>query len=576
MKDHPQSQERSAVVQCREDGDANQTTDAVVEKVDAVVRPDSGGDSYDSEEGKVGAIHPWRQLMDDRKSSSGDDATPFFHSGRIKRLRPASQETLSPLTLTPRAPSRRDSRSRVNSMDDPASFEDKLTYQPVQASRRNSELPHALSIPAPSDLIPLYASSSVPPSISTPKPSTPGSSPFFYEFNLWKKAPHRRPDVRTLLLKHLIPIVQPVQTSTSTPTVSQAADPGETKTGPGKVGLAVLHPPNNQVDDSTSDILHEHVDLGAILRKPRSASMQDDMRDCELTRSNSPDFKYLHRFFGDSERPATRIKWKRGELIGEGTFGKVFKALNSCTGELFAVKQIQVPRDKKHEHESKMLAKLGEEITLMKELRHEHIVRYKGTDRDAHFFYIFMEYVPGGSIASMLTHYDVFNLDLIRKFTRQILLGVEYLHSKNIIHRDVKGANVLVNEQGVAKLADFGCSKQLSSVKTTSMEESLRSIRGSVPWMAPEMAKQSGHDFKADIWSVGATVIEMATAKHPWPANTNHLSVMYHLAINPTGPPIPDWLPDVVKSFLQRCFCIDPRERATATELLQHSFLQFA
>ncbi|RHY06437.1 hypothetical protein DYB36_006404 [Aphanomyces astaci] len=552
MKDHPQSQERSAVVQCREDGDANQTTDAVVEKVDAVVRPDSGGDSYDSEEGKVGAIHPWRQLMDDRKSSSGDDATPFFHSGRIKRLRPASQETLSPLTLTPRAPSRRDSRSRVNSMDDPASFEDKLTYQPVQASRRNSELPHALSIPAPSDLIPLYASSSVPPSISTPKPSTPGSSPFFYEFNLWKKAPHRRPDVRTLLLKHLIPIVQPVQTSTSTPTVSQAADPGETKTGPGKVGLAVLHPPNNQVDDSTSDILHEHVDLGAILRKPRSASMQDDMRDCELTRSNSPDFKYLHRFFGDSERPATRIKWKRGELIGEGTFGKVFKALNSCTGELFAVKQIQVPRDKKHEHESKMLAKLGEEITLMKELRHEHIVRYKGTDRDAHFFYIFMEYVPGGSIASMLTHYDVFNLDLIRKFTRQILLGVEYLHSKNIIHRDVKGANVLVNEQGVAKLADFGCSKQLSSVKTTSMEESLRSIRGSVPWMAPEMAKQSGHDFKADIWSVGATVIEMATAKHPWPANTNHLSVMYHLAINPTGPPIPDWLPDVVKSFLQR------------------------
>ncbi|RQM20290.1 hypothetical protein B5M09_005542, partial [Aphanomyces astaci] len=259
-------------------------------------------------------------------------------------------------------------------------------------------------------------------------------------------------------------------------------------------------------------------------------------------------------------RPATRIKWKRGELIGEGTFGKVFKALNSCTGELFAVKQIQVPRDKKHEHESKMLAKLGEEITLMKELRHEHIVRYKGTDRDAHFFYIFMEYVPGGSIA----RYDNNNVDM-QAASVDMLMGCVAV-----------GANVLVNEQGVAKLADFGCSKQLSSVKTTSMEESLRSIRGSVPWMAPEMAKQSGHDFKADIWSVGATVIEMATAKHPWPANTNHLSVMYHLAINPTGPPIPDWLPDVVKSFLQRCFCIDPRERATATELLQHSFLQFA
>ena len=152
-------------------------------------------------------------------------------------------------------------------------------------------------------------------------------------------------------------------------------------------------------------------------------------------------------------------------------------------------------------------------------------IRYQGTYRDGNSFYIFMEYVSGGSIAgyiwncksiwnnwsvaksqilSMLVQYGVFSVDLIRKFTRQIVCGVEYLHSKGILHRDIKGlwyefrlcgfcawfvisgANVLVNEYGVAKLADFGCSKQISTVITSSLQESLRSIRGSVPWMAPE------------------------------------------------------------------------------------------
>lgn len=122
---------------------------------------------------------------------------------------------------------------------------------------------------------------------------------------------------------------------------------------------------------------------------------------------------------------------------------------------------------------------------------------------------------------------------------------------------------MLVNEQGAAKLADFGCSKQLSDTLTTSLEESLRSIRGSVPWMAPEVVKQTGHGFKADIWSIGATVIEMATARHPWPSSTTSLSAMFAIATATGPPPFPSTLSPQALSFLERCLCIKPKGRTS-------------
>lgn len=265
-------------------------------------------------------------------------------------------------------------------------------------------------------------------------------------------------------------------------------------------------------------------------------------------------------------------QWKRGELIGEGTFGKVYKGLNIVTGELFALKEIEIHSSPNADQVTQM-QKLGEEIALMNNLSHKHIVRYKGSCRSDNHFYIFMEYVPGGSIASMLQQFDAFSEDLIRIFTRQIVQGVIYLHRMGIIHRDIKGANVLVNEQGVSKLADFGCSKQIPQLLTTSLEESLRSIRGSIPWMAPEVVKQTGHGYKADIWSIGATVIEMATAKHPWPECHNGLAAMYTIAMATSAPPLPAHLSPEAKSFLRRCFCINPEERATALELAAHEFL---
>ena len=161
----------------------------------------------------------------------------------------------------------------------------------------------------------------------------------------------------------------------------------------------------------------------------------------------------------------------------------------------------EVSSDERHAH----LAALQEEIALMQSLSHVNIVSYWGTEVSAKYLTIFMEYVPGGSIATMLKKFGPFNERLIRVYTAQVLSGLDYLHSHRIIHRDIKGANILVDHGGVCKLADFGASKRLELI-TNAAEQSLR---GTPYWMAPEVIKQEPYGRQADIWSVGCTVIEM-------------------------------------------------------------------
>ena len=257
------------------------------------------------------------------------------------------------------------------------------------------------------------------------------------------------------------------------------------------------------------------------------------------------------------------LKWKRGALIGEGTFGKVYKGMNERTGELMAVKQLSIMDGSEED-----VRGLQKEISVMWHLDHANIVRYLGTARSERYLFIVLEYVSGGSIANMLQQFGPFDDKLVRRFTVQILEGVAYLHDKGILHRDIKGGNVLVTNEGVAKLADFGCSRQLTQMCTASMEESLQAIRGSVPWMAPEVIKQSGQGLTSDIWSVGATVIEMGTGKPPWPEFRNNLAALFHVATSTTPPAPPEHLSNECKAFLARCFVIDPRDRPGARVLL--------
>lgn len=287
---------------------------------------------------------------------------------------------------------------------------------------------------------------------------------------------------------------------------------------------------------------------------------------------------------------ATPKTWLKGARIGSGSFGTVYLGMNARTGELMAVKQVELQAntlptgskkqevwDMKQEQKvknasrvhRKMIDALQHEMGLLKELHHENIVTYYGSSQEGGNLNIFLEYVPGGSVSSMLNSYGPFEESLITNFTRQILIGVVYLHRKSIIHRDIKGANILIDIKGCVKITDFGISKKLSPLNK--QQNKRASLQGSVYWMAPEVVKQTATTEKADIWSTGCVVIEMFTGKHPFP-DFSQMQAIFKIGTS-TTPEVPSWATDQSKNFLEKAFQLDYKKRPSAAELLQHKWL---
>ncbi|EEP79507.1 hypothetical protein UREG_04353 [Uncinocarpus reesii 1704] len=273
--------------------------------------------------------------------------------------------------------------------------------------------------------------------------------------------------------------------------------------------------------------------------------------------------------------------WMKGSLIGEGSFGSVFLALHSVTGELMAVKQVELPSATKgtefDNRKTSMVNALKHEIGLLQGLQHPNIVQYLGTSTDDQYLNIFLEYVPGGSIATMLKQYNTFQEPLIRNFVRQILSGLSYLHSRDIIHRDIKGANVLVDNKGQIKISDFGISKRVeaSTMLGASGSGHLHrpSLQGSVYWMAPEVVRQTAHTKKADIWSLGCLVVEMFIGAHPFP-DCSQLQAIFAIGNNQARPPAPENASKEATAFLDMTFEIDHEKRPSADDLLNDPFLE--
>ncbi|KAL7421584.1 ATP binding [Cryptotrichosporon argae] len=266
------------------------------------------------------------------------------------------------------------------------------------------------------------------------------------------------------------------------------------------------------------------------------------------------------------------FRWLQGALIGAGSFGNVHLAMDAGMGLLMAVKMVSLDSgsSRNDDRRQTMVHALEHEIVLLKELQHPNIVQYIDSARDDKYLNIFLEYVPGGSVAALLNNYGAFEELLCRNFGRQILTGLAYLHEREIIHRDIKGANILVDNKGGCKISDFGISKKVeSSLLVTPGNRA--SLQGSVFWMAPEVVKQ--HEVttaKADIWSVGCVFVEMLTGTHPWPALSQMQALFKLGALG--QPELPGDISDDAQDLLRQALNIDHVARPIATALLAHPF----
>jgi mitogen-activated protein kinase kinase kinase len=270
-----------------------------------------------------------------------------------------------------------------------------------------------------------------------------------------------------------------------------------------------------------------------------------------------------------SQLCAISEEWKRGILIGQGAYGSVYRALDLKTGQLFVVKEACF--SEACETDRRYRDRVAEEVNICSDLRHPHIVGYLGHKVGPGYLHIYLEYLSGGSLASLLNEFGPLQGSLLRLSTQGVLEGLNYLHTHNppVVHRDIKCANVLVNPSFCVKLADFGCSKREMNTQSFS-------TIGSIPWMAPEVIQSSdGHGRKADIWSFGCTVIEMATAERPW-GNGNFENFMFalmHIGTTDATPPIPTQLPEEGQDLVGRCVRRAPDERPWAWELLGYDFV---
>ncbi|CCF55580.1 hypothetical protein KAFR_0A01420 [Kazachstania africana CBS 2517] len=265
--------------------------------------------------------------------------------------------------------------------------------------------------------------------------------------------------------------------------------------------------------------------------------------------------------------------WMKGEMIGKGSFGAVYLCLNVTTGEMMAVKQVEVPKySSQDENIISTVEALRSEVSTLKDLDHLNIVQYLGFENKDNIYSLFLEYVAGGSVGSLIRMYGRFDEAMIRHLTIQVLRGLSYLHSRGILHRDMKADNLLLDQDGVCKISDFGISRKSNDIYSNSD----MTMRGTVFWMAPEMVDtKQGYSAKVDIWSLGCVVLEMFAGKRPW-SNLEVVAAMFKIGKSKSAPPIPeDTLPLISqdgRQFLDSCFEIDPESRPTADKLLSHAF----
>jgi serine/threonine protein kinase len=264
-----------------------------------------------------------------------------------------------------------------------------------------------------------------------------------------------------------------------------------------------------------------------------------------------------------SEFPSFRLVRR----LGNGGFGAVYAAVvetGPLTGTLVAVKQM--PLDTNITREEHVMASLPPS---------QHCVRYLGTRRTATHVYLVMEFASGGSLRAIRNATGPIPPSMLRRYAYMTLLGLNHLHRHEVIHQDIKGDNVVVNETGNVKIVDFGCAKSMSQ-QTFSVSGG---GGGTVLWMAPEVLRGGKPTSKSDVWSFGCLLLELTNESgSPWGfhEHLNTFQAVHAIANATQPPPIPASMSATARSFVASCLQLDPSKRPTANSLLHHAYFTAA